>query len=140
MIKNLLLVVTLVITLAACNKDLGPEYSTSPVFGEMNYTPILVTPESPVSVSAVITSEYGLQSAWIVYYLNEDEMEIKTTAPYYYTEANTSVIFKGSIPKQKAGTKVTFQVRAITPYNVLGGGEVSTYTVVEAPEEKPEEN
>lgn len=138
-IKNLLLATAAALSLAACNTELGPEYSTLPAFGEVSYTPALVTPENTVSVSVAITSQYGLQRAWIAYFLNDDELNIKTTAPYFYTKAHTSVTFKGTLPKQVAGTKVTFRVVAATPYDVLDGSQIHSYTVTETTEEKPVE-
>lgn len=138
--KLLLAAACALLVCAACNDELGPEYSTYPEFGEMIYTPRLVTEDDTVDVRIPIMSQYGLSVAWVVYCLNDDLSTSKTTSQHYFKgEQDTSVVFsaENAIPKQPAGTKVTFQVQAATPYGVIGASKVQTYTV-ESGEEQPE--
>lgn len=53
----------------------------------------------------------------------------------------TSLTYKGTIPRQKAGRKVTFQVRAITAYDVVTLSDPQSYTIPDEEEdEKPEQH
>lgn len=139
--KHLLLAALTLCVCAACNSELGPEYSTAPQLGEVNYSPRYVTADDAVEVTVSITSEYGLHSAWVVYCLNDDMTTSKSVCPVYYKgETDKAVIYRAenAIPKQPAGTKVVFQVQTVTPYGVYGVSAAQTYTVAEGAEETPE--
>lgn len=140
--KKLLLLVAAACCMAACNKELGPEYRTPPQLGEVTYTPTDVQADNVVTVRVPITSTYGLYSGWIVYWLGEDQENAKSTTPYFYTKSDTSVIFEGKIPAQEAGSKVSFVVAAMNPYSVLASTQVYNYTVAggSEPEPAPDEN
>lgn len=135
--KKLLLAAAAVCCLAACNKELGPEYKTPPQISEVSYKTTGIAADEVVSVSATFTSVYGLQYGWIAYYLNEDDSDVKQTNPYMYSKNQTSATFTGKIPGQKAGTKVTFQVLATSAYQIPAWTEVYTYTVEDEAEPEP---
>lgn len=123
--------------LTACNEELGPEYSTAAEFGEVRKTPVLVTPADEVSVEVVVNSTYGLNAVWVAYFLNDDIDSSKSSkTTFYQGQSQTSVIYKAQnvIPAQEVGTKVSFQVLAMTPFSVLSGTQLYTYTVTEADE------
>lgn len=128
--KKLLFAAFAALSLAACNKELGPEYTTAAEVGKIVMTPSAPAENSEVTVTAPITSLYGLHAAQLAYQLNDDPSTAKTTMPVYYTKENTSVTFTAVIPAQKAGTKVTFQVHVVTPYSVLTFSELQEYTVL----------
>ena len=127
--KKLLLLVAAACCLAACNKELGPEYKTPPQIGDVTCTPTDVQAEDVVTVRVPITSTYGLYSAWIIYWLGEDQEHAEQTLPYFYSKSDTSVVFEGKIPAQKAGSEVSFVVAAMNPYSAIAATEVQTYTV-----------
>ncbi|MDE5621923.1 MAG: hypothetical protein K2K30_02970 [Alistipes sp.] len=139
--KQLLLAALALCVCAACNDELGPEYSTYPSFSDFTYTPRFVTADDTVDVSVDITSEYGLSAAWVVYCLNDDLSTSKTSGRWLYKgDSDKSVTFvaKDAIPQQPAGTKVTFQVQAQTPYGVIGFTQLYSYTVEEGSEAMPD--
>lgn len=120
----------------ACNKDLGPEYSTPPTIGKVTF-PGQVSPSDVVTVTAPILSKYGLSTVFINYTLNDDESNVKQASPYFYTQASTSALYTGKIPAQKEGTKVSFQVLAISYYSVFAWSEPCVYTVGKETEIEP---
>lgn len=134
--KKLCFAALALLLLAACNQELGPEYTTPPQFGVITFSPITPKATQEVTVNAQITSTYGLQAAQIVFRLNDDQKQ-DATKPFYYKETDVSVNFKGVIPKQVPGTKVTFQVIAVTPHGVLNGSKPYSYTVVADEAELP---
>lgn len=137
--KRLVLALAAVFCLVACRKELGPEYTTAPEFGEVVITPVVPDSEQEVSLRVPITSQYGLHAAQTAYVLDDDPEKIENTAPVFYTKENTSVVYNAVIPKQKAGTKVSYQVMAMTPYGVLAVTPIMEYTVIPAPGEETEE-
>lgn len=132
--RSVLLAAVAALCLAACNSKPGPEQTTPAEFGEVTFYPTVVTPETKVTVSVPVTSQYGLTSVYIVYMRNEDPSDVKFTAPKYLTREITSLTYEGTIPEQKAGTKVTFQVCALTAYNVPSFSQIKEYTVPEEPD------
>lgn len=142
--KKLLMAVAALFALTACNEELGPEYSTAAEFGEVRMTPSLVTADDAVSLEVVIRSTYGISAVQVAYFLNDDMTGIKYSKPTLYPgQSQTSVVYKPEnvIPAQEAGTKVSFQVVAQTPFNVISGTRVYHYTVADGEEEpiKPAE-
>jgi len=116
--------------LAACNsKELGPEYTTVARFGAVSYAPAVVTSNDAVVVSVPITSEYGLQQAFLLYWLDGNTEAPVRTQPIPYLETSQAVTFSSRIPRQSVGTKVGFQVVAITHYGVWSWTDPTTYTV-----------
>ncbi len=138
--KKLLLAAAAVCCLAACNKELGPEYKTPPEISEVSFKTTGIAADEVVTVSAMLTCTYGLQYGWIAYYLNEDESDVTRTNPYMYAKNQTSATFSGKIPGQKAGTKVTFQVLATSAYQVPVWTNTYTYTVEGELEPDPDPN
>lgn len=51
----------------------------------------------------------------------------------------TSFDYEGVIPRQRAGRKVTFRIRAITAYNVPSYTQLREYTVPDEEEEESEQ-
>lgn len=140
--KKFLSGIAVLLALASCNDELGPEYTTLPEFGTVTYTPSVVTEGDKVSVSVPISSQYGLASAWVVYCLNDDLEHLKAVSQYFFKgESETSATYRATnaIPEQKAGTKVTFQVQAATPYGVVGVSVPVIYTVTDGTGETPAE-
>lgn len=139
--KKLLLAAAAVCCLAACNKELGPEYKTPPVFDKVTFTtatqpegvvdPVKV--DETVWVNATVSCPYKVKQVWLAYFVDGDEADVKTTTPYNYDA--TTVTFKERIPGQKAGSKVTFQVLTRSDY-VFMWTQAYTYKV-EGGEEKP---
>lgn len=127
--KKLLLAAAAALCLASCNKELGPEYTTAAEIGTITMLPAVPTDADEVTITAPVTSAYGLHAVRIAYQLDGNAETAKFTTPVYYTKDNTSVTFKGTIPAQKAGTKVEYQVQAITPYSVFAFSELKSYTV-----------
>lgn len=129
--KKLLLAAAAVCCLAACNKELGPEYETPPVFDKVTFTTAtqpdgIVDPvkeDEVVWVNATVSCPYKVKQVWLAYFLDGDESNVKTTTPYNYDA--TTVTFKERIPGQKAGTKVTFQVLTRSDYVFIW---TNTYT------------
>lgn len=146
--KKLILLAAALIGLAACNEDTnyGPEYSTAPELGEITYVgevsgTTTITAAEAVNVSCEITSKYGLHSVWMRYIIN-DEVQSPTEVglwenPSPYTP-NFTKNYSGKIPAQKAGTKVSFQLVAYSPYGVGIFSYAKEYTVIAA-EPTPEE-
>ncbi|WP_418983657.1 membrane lipoprotein lipid attachment site-containing protein [Alistipes sp.] len=136
--KKMFLALAAVFALSACNKELGPEYSTGAEFGEVTRTPVMVTPTDAVSLQVVITSPYGLSAAQVAYYLNDDLTTMKSSKPTLYQgQSQTQAVYKPekAIPAQEAGTKVSFQIVAETPFNVISGTRIYEYTVTDGGDE-----
>lgn len=114
--KKLLFAAAAVWLLAACNKELGPEYETPPVFDEVTFTtatqpdkitePVKV--DEVVWVNATVSCPYKVKQVWLAYFVDGDESNVVTTTPFNYDA--TTVTFRERIPGQKAGAKVSFQV------------------------------
>lgn len=145
--KKLILSVAAALCMAACNEktNYGPEYSTAPELGEISYVGELsgtttITSAEDVEVSCDITSKYGLHSAWIVYWLNDDGNTASKAGEWTNPSPYTQDFFKaysGKIPAQKAGTKVCFQLIAYSPYGVAIFSFQKEYTV--APDAQEQE-
>ena len=120
--KKLLFAAAAVWLLAACNKELGPEYETPPVFDKVTFTtatqpdgvtkPVKV--DEGVWVNATVSCPYKVKQVRLAYFVDGDDSNVEMTNPYFYDA--TTVTFKEWIPGQKAGAKVTFQVLAQSDY------------------------
>ena len=131
--KKLLIMAVAACCLAACNKELGPEYKVAPVISGVTFSPQEVHAGENVHVSATVTSEYGFTGISILYSLNED--------PETTEEPKDQVWFGSEKDKgQKAGTKVTFQILAVSAYSVYTFSEVYEYTVQEETDPEPMPN
>lgn len=139
--KRMLFAAAAALCLAACNSGSGPERTTPAEFGEVTFSPAEVTPDTEVAVEAFITSEYGFRRVDIVYYFDNDESYVLFASTMRSFDAETrSLTYKGTIPRQKAGRKVTFRVRAITPYDVVTLSDPRSYTIPDEEEdEQPEQ-
>lgn len=130
--KKLLFAAAAVWLLAACNKELGPEYETPPVFDEVTFTtatqpdkitePVKV--DEVVWVNATVSCPYKVKQVWLAYFVDGDESNVVTTTPFNYDA--TTVTFRERIPGQKAGAKVTFQVLTRSDYVFMW---TQTYTL-----------
>ena len=79
---------------------------------------------------AFITSEYRYRRVDIVYFFDDDESYVLFASPMRSFDAETRALtYKGIIPGQKAGRKVTFRVRAITAYDVVTYSDPRSYTI-----------
>lgn len=109
-------------SLSACNPDRGPEYTTPAEFGEVTVSPQIMSFDSEVRVKVSVSCPYGLRNVCILYMLDV-----------------TSFDYEGVIPRQRAGRKVTFRIRAITAYNVPSYTQLREYTVPDEEEEESEQ-
>ena len=115
--KRTLFAAVAALCLAACNSDSGPERTTPAEFGEVTFSPAEVASDTEVAVEAFITSD-------------DDESYVLFASPMRSFEAETKALtYKGIIPGQKAGRKVTFRVRAITAYDVVTYSDPRSYTI-----------
>lgn len=114
--KKLLIMAVAACCLAACNKELGPEYKVAPVISGVTFSPQEVHAGENVHVSATVTSEYGFTGISILYSLNEDPetTEEPKDQVWFGSEKDKSKNYKATIEGQKAGTKVTFQILAVS--------------------------
>lgn len=109
--KKLLIMAVAACCLAACNKELGPEYKVAPVISNVSCSPGLddVHAGDDVRVTATVTSEYGFTGISILRALNDDETKVKKEGAWLSTnKTDTEKRYSGTIGKEKAGTKVTF--------------------------------
>lgn len=127
--KKLIFAIAAMLCFSACNKELGPEYSTRPVVTDLLADTSNVQPDEPVDVMAYVNSQYPLAAVGIQYILNDDNTVVKEAAVVPGEGAYT-LSYSGTIPGQPAGTKVKFAVVAMTKYYVPGGSTVKEYTVV----------
>ena len=84
--KKLLFAAAAVWLLAACNKELGPEYETPPVFDEVTFTtatqpdkitePVKV--DEVVWVNATVSCPYKVKQVWLAYFVDGDESNVVT--------------------------------------------------------------
>lgn len=135
--KKLFLAALAVAALAACNTKVGPEYTTRPHITEVGFTPEKVTSVDKVSIRATVTSKYGLQRVLVSYYIGEMTADTKVQTAfdkYYAVKGETTKSIEATIAAQPAGTKVTFQIAAISHYNIGGASQTYTYTVVDDPQ------
>lgn len=82
--KKLLFAAAAVWLLAACNKELGPEYETPPVFDEVTFTtatqpdkitePVKV--DEVVWVNATVSCPYKVKQVWLAYFVDGDESNV----------------------------------------------------------------
>ena len=87
-----------------------------------------------------MTSQYGFHRIDIVYILDDDDSDVRFTSLLRSFEAEaTSLTYKGTIPRQKAGRKVTFWVRAITAYDVVTLSDPRSYTISKEDEDEKNE-
>ena len=124
--KRTLFAAVAALCLAACNSDSGPERTTPAEFGEVTFSPAEVASDTEVAVEAFITSEYGFRRD----FFDDDESYVLFASPMRSFDAETRALtYKGIIPGQKAGRKVTFRVRAITAYDVVTYSDPRSYTI-----------
>ena len=85
--KKLLIMAVAACCLAACNKELGPEYKVAPVISNVSCSPGLddVHAGDDVRVTATVTSEYGFTGISILRALNDDETKVKKEGCLLYT-------------------------------------------------------
>lgn len=104
--KKLLIMAVAACCLAACNKELGPEYKVAPVISGVTFSPQEVHAGENVHVSATVTSEYGFTGISILYSLNEDPetTEEPKDQVWFGSEKDKSKNYKATIEGQKAGT------------------------------------
>lgn len=100
-------------SLSACNPDRGPEYTTPAEFGEVTVSPQIMSFDSEVRVKVSVSCPYGLRNVCILYMLDGDESDVRTVAKTEPPADVTSFDYEGVIPRQRAGRKVTFRIRAI---------------------------
>lgn len=84
----------------------------------------------------------GLPASVFYYSLNEDPetTEEPKDQVWFGSEKDKSKNYKATIEGQKAGTKVTFQILAVSAYSVYTFSEVYEYTVQEESEPEPMPN
>ena len=139
--KKLLIMAVAACCLAACNKELGPEYKVAPVISGVTFSPQEVHAGENVHVSATVTSEYGFTGISILRALNDDETQVKEEGAWLSSnKTDTEKRYSGTIGKEKAGTKVTFQILAVSAYGVYTFSEVYEYTVQEETDPEPMPN
>lgn len=138
--KKLLFAFAAASLLAGCNSKPGPEHTTPAEFGEVTFTPLRLSSGTDIRVKVPVTSQYGFRNVGIVYMLDGDESNVRTTSILPVEKDITSFTYEGTILRQKAGTKVSFRVRAITAYKVTSYSEEMTYTIPKETEdpEQPE--
>ena len=100
-------------SLSACNPDRGPEYTTPAEFGEVTVSPQTMAFDSEVRVKVSVSCPYGLRNVCILYMLDGDESDVRTVAKTEPPADVTSFDYEGVIPRQRAGRKVTFRIRAL---------------------------
>lgn len=102
--KKLLIMAVAACCLAACNKELGPEYKVAPVISGVTFSPQEVHAGENVHVSATVTSEYGFTGISILYSLNEDPetTEEPKDQVWFGSEKDKSKNYKATIEGQKA--------------------------------------
>lgn len=137
--KTRLFTVLVVMCLSACNSSRGPEYTTPAEFGEVSVSPRVMASDSEVRVKVSVSCSYGLRNVCILYMLDGDKSDVRTVAKTEPPADITSFDYEGIIPRQKAGRKVTFWIRAITAYNVPSYTQPREYTVPDEEEEEPEQ-
>ena len=141
--KKLLIMAVAACCLAACNKELGPEYKVAPGIANVSCSPGRdeVHAGDDVRVTATVTSEYGFTGISILRALNDDETKVKEEGAWLSTnKTDTEKRYSGTIGKEKAGTKVTFQILAVSAYGVYTFSEVYEYTVQEETDPEPMPN
>ena len=85
--------------------------------------------------------EYGFTGISILRALNDDETKVKKEGAWLSTnKTDTEKRYSGTIGKEKAGTKVTFQILAVSAYGVYTFSEVYEYTVQEETDPEPMPN
>lgn len=98
-------------------------------------------PAMTSGVTATVTSEYGFTGISILRALNDDETKVKEEGAWLSTnKTDTEKRYSGTIGKEKAGTKVTFQILAVSAYGVYTFSEVYEYTVQEETDPEPMPN
>ena len=75
----------------------------------------------------------------LTHVLDGDASDVRTVAKTEPPADVTSFDYEGVIPRQRAGRKVTFRIRAITAYNVPSYTQLREYTVPDEEEEESEQ-
>ena len=102
-------------------------------------SPQIMAFDSEVRVKVSVSCPYGLRNVCILYMLDGDESDVRTVAKTEPPADVTSFDYEGVIPRQRAGRKVTFRIRAITAYNVPSYTQLREYTVPDEEEEESEQ-
>lgn len=118
-----------VMGLLSCNSDQGPEYRTPAEFGEVSVSSKQAAFESDVCVKVSVSCPYGLRHVSILYMLDDDASDVRSVAKSELENFPETFDFKGVIPRQRPGRKVTFWIQAITKYNVSSYTEPKDYMV-----------
>ena len=137
--KTRLFTVLAAMCLSACNSSRGPEYTTPAEFGEVGVSPRVMASDSEVLVKVSVSCSYGLRNVCILYMLDGDKSDVRTVAKTEPPADITSFDYEGIIPRQKAGRKVTFWVRAITAYDVVTLSDPRSYTISKEDEDEKTE-
>lgn len=123
--------------LAACNPDRGPEYTTPAEFGEMSVSPQAVVSEMEIAVKVPVSCQYGFRSVYIAYWFDDDVGDVDYSMRTNPGKNITSFTYEGTISWKSGARKVTFQVWAISAYNVPSYTQSRSYTI---PDEEDEED
>ena len=109
--KKLLFAAAAVWLLAACNKELGPEYETPPVFDEVTFTtatqpdkitePVKV--DEVVWVNATVSCPYKVKQVWLAYFVDGDAFQLRRHHRYVQgadsrTEGRSESVVSGAYP------------------------------------------
>ena len=118
--KWLLLLTLIVCTIPSCDlKEIGPEQTTFPVITEAGATIQdggRVSSVQKVYVQANISNQYGAFYAQVTYEVKwtdkngVERTEQKSTNAYYFKATSDTVFYEATIPAQKAGSTVYWQI------------------------------
>lgn len=130
--KKLLFAAAAVWLLAACNKELGPEYETPPVFDEVTFTtatqpdkitePVKV--DEVVWVNATVSCPYKVKQVWLAYFVDGDESNVVTTKPFNYDA--TTVTFKEGFRDRRPERKCRFRCLPVPIMSSCGPRRIPT--------------
>lgn len=120
-----LFTVVAALCLAACNPDRGPEYTTPAEFGEMSVSPQAVVSETEIAVKVPVSCQYGFRSDWFDDDVGDVDYSMRTNPG----KNITSFTYEGTISWKSGARKVTFQVWAISAYNVPSYTQSRSYTI-----------
>lgn len=119
---------------AACgDNEPGPEYSTPPVISEFS-APTEVVEGKIATVTARLTSTYGLYSAFINYYIDDrdPQTEYVSIGLRLYGADTFEAFYSADLPHLSAGTVVHYQLLVFNPFGAFGYSPIQTYTVGKA--------
>ena len=146
-IKIFALIALCLAALSSCishDNEYAPEYEKEgmPVFGKITMTPSkVVTDKDAVSVEVDVVCPFGIKAIQLYYWLDGNfDKKVATKVAPFKGKSDVAVTYKGKniIPKQRAGVKVSFQLVALSTYDMSNTTNVATYEVVES-EATPEQ-